>query len=426
MRKTTLSIVASLFFVSILMGAGFHVGEFGARSATMGNAVVAQAYDASAIFYNPAGLGFLQGTQFYGGVTGIFAKANFVGAAPVFDSRVHNAKEKFFPPVGIYASHRFSEKVAAGIGLTNPFGLGLEWEDDFPGRFLSKNVDLKSFYISPVVAYQVSPNLSVAVGVDVVLTTVTLVRNILLFNTEGTPGTGTEVGEVELKGNGDPAFGFSAGLMYRNEKLGLGVSYRHTVAPEFNDADATFTIYDNIDPSAKAVASALFVNQKGGTKLNFPGILSAGIYYKFTEKFGAEVAYAYYNWSVFEKIDLTFDDERLNQTIEENYQNSSQIRIGAHYDVTENFSLRAGYIWDETPQPIESVSPLLPDDTRNDYSFGFGYKMGNVTIDAGYMFVNIGNRSTVENGEGKNDSGFNGEYNSRADLFFLSFGYSIK
>ncbi|RMG29807.1 MAG: transporter, partial [Methanobacteriota archaeon] len=101
-------------------------------------------------------------------------------------------------------------------------------------------------------------------------------------------------------------------------------------------------------------------------------------------------------------------------------------RIGAHYDVNERLSLRAGYLWDETPQPIESVSPLLPDDTRNDFSVGIGYKFGNVTLDAGYMFVNIGERTTVENGVGKNDNGFNGTYNSRADLFLLSLGYSIK
>ncbi|RMG28403.1 MAG: hypothetical protein D6732_18875, partial [Methanobacteriota archaeon] len=358
MGKVTLFFLASLLYISTVLGAGFHIGEFGGRSAAMGNAVIAQAYDPSVIFYNPAGLGFLEGTQFYGGVTGILAKANFVGAAPVFDNTVHNAKEKFFPPVGIYATHRFSEKIAAGVGLTNPFGLGLEWEDNFPGRFISKNVDLKSFYISPVIAYQISPNVSIAAGVDVVLTSVLLNRNILIFNTEGVPGTGTEVGEVELSGNGDPTLGFSAGFMYRNDRVGFGVSYRHSVTAEFTDADADFTVFDSADPNAKAVASALFTDQKGSAAIDFPSILSVGLYYKLTPQLGMEVSYVYYNWSVFEKIDLKFEDERLNQTIPENYENSSQVRIGAHYDVNERLSLRAGYLWDETPQPIESVSPL--------------------------------------------------------------------
>ena len=144
------------------------------------------------------------------------------------------------------------------------------------------------------------------------------------------------------------------------------------------------------------------------------------------DNFGAEIGYAWYNWSVFEKIDLLFDDARLNQTIPEDYENSYQIRLGAHYDLNATWQLRAGYIYDKTPQPIQSVSPLLPDDTRNDYSVGVGYKAGKFNVDAGYMFVDIGKRSTVEDGVGQNDNGFNGEYNSRADLFMLSFGYQIR
>ena len=88
--------------------------------------------------------------------------------------------------------------------------------------------------------------------------------------------------------------------------------------------------------------------------------------------------------------------------------------------------MRAGYIYDKTPQPIESVSPLLPDDTRNDYTVGIGYKNGNFRVDGGYMYVDIGERTTVEDGVGKNDNGFNGTYNSNANLYFISFGYSIK
>ncbi|MCB9068542.1 MAG: outer membrane protein transport protein [Calditrichae bacterium] len=101
------------------------------------------------------------------------------------------------------------------------------------------------------------------------------------------------------------------------------------------------------------------------------------------------------------KIDLLFDDARLNQTIPEDYENSYQIRLGAHYDLNTIWQLRAGYIYDKTPQPIQSVSPLLPDDTRNDYSVGVGYKAGKFNVDAGYMFVDIGKRSTVEDGVGK-------------------------
>lgn len=425
MKKVLLVILVCLLPASMVMAAGFSIGEFGARSASMGNATVAHAYDASTLFYNPAGLGFLEGAQLYGGVSVIFSSAKFVGASPAFSDTVYDAKKQVFPPIGFYGTYRFSEKFAAGLSITTPFGLGLAWEDDFPGRFISRDVTLQTFYITPVAAYTINPNLSVSAGVDVVMSHVNLQRNLLLFNSA--PGTGTEVGEVELDGGGDPAVGFIAGVMYKGERLGLGFMYRHKVTLKFNDASAKFKVYDDIDPAGVgAVAKGLFVDQKGSAEINIPNYFTVGIYYKLLENLGAEIAYAWYGWSTFEKIDLVFEDDRLNQTIPEDYKNEYQLRFGAHYDVNESFQIRAGYIYDRTPQPIESVSPLLPDDTRSDFTFGVGYTTGKFKIDAGYMFVDIGRRSTIENGVGMNDNGFNGEYNSRADILMLSLGYSIR
>ncbi|GAB4365392.1 MAG: outer membrane protein transport protein [Calditrichia bacterium] len=426
MRSGLLILFLCLLLSGSLMAAGFGLGEFGARATGMGNAVTAQAYDASTLFYNPAGLGFLEGTNLYGGVTLIDPSANFVGAAPYLDNTVHQSKKQYFPPLGLYVAHRFSEKFAAGIGQTNPFGLGLAWEDDFPGRAISKDVTLQSFYITPAVAYRVNPNFSVSFGLDLVYTKLKLIRNVIMFNTPGIPGTGVEVGEAELEGGSGIGVGFTAGLMYRTEKLGLGVMYRHTVKNKFDDGEANFTVYSGLDPKVSAVANGLLKDQGVSTEIEFPNYAVAGIYYKIFPNLGLEVDAAWYGWEVFETLDLTFEDETLNQSIPENYENSWQFRVGVHYDFYENFSFRLGYIYDETPQPIESVSPLLPDDTRNDYTIGFGYKHGNFQFDAGYMFADIGERTTVENGVGKNDNGFNGTYNSNAHLFFFSIGYTIK
>jgi long-chain fatty acid transport protein len=122
---------------------------------------------------------------------------------------------------------------------------------------------------------------------------------------------------------------------------------------------------------------------------------------------------------------MNFEDDRLDQTMPEEYQDSWQARFGVHYELSDAISLRAGYAYDKTPQPIQTVSPLLPDDTRHDLSLGLGYRFGKYQLDLGYMLVGLGERTTVENGEGMNHQGFDGTYNSRADLFFASFGVSF-
>ncbi len=425
MRKGLILLWLSFLAAGSLLASGFNIYEFGGRGSSMAGAMVARAWDGSTIFYNPSGLAFLQGTQFYGGTTLIFPNTRFIGAYPIFSDEAHKTKYAYFTPIGVYFSHKFTEKLGAGIGLTNPFGLGVEWHDNFSGRAVSRNSQLQSFYVSPAVAYKITPNLSIGGGPDFVITKVTLEKSVTLFDVPN-EWKGYEIGEVALKGTSKLALGFTASAMYRTEKLGLGFLYRHSIKNEFKDGDADFTLYDNLSvPNIAALIPGYVKDQKARTAIDFPNFLSTGVYYRFTKKFGVEADYMWFNWSVFKAIKLDFAEDKLDQTITENYKDSWQFRLGAHYELTEALSLRAGYTYDKTPQPIDSVSPLLPDNTRNDFSFGFGYNFGAVQLDLGYMLVDFGERSTVEGGVGMNRDGFNGAYNSRADLIYGSVGISF-
>lgn len=424
MRKGLLLLLLPLLAAHSLQASGFSIYEFGGRASAMGGAAVAWAWDGSTVFYNPAGLAYLDGTRIYGGTTLIFPNSRFVGAAPVFSSAMYETRDTFFYPINFYFSHRFTRKFAAGIGVTNPFGLGVEWYDDFSGRGYSKNAQLKSFYISPVVAYQITPNFSIGGGADLVLASVKLEKNVFLFDSPGSPGY--EVGEVTLEGNSKLALGFSASAMFRTSRLGWGILYRHSIKNEFKEGEADFTIFDNLTvPNAGALARTLLQDQKANTAIEFPNLIATGIHYKFTDQLALEADYIWFNWSVFNEIALDFANDRLDQTMLEEYRDSWQGRLGLHYQLNDALALRAGYIYDKTPQPIQAVSPLLPDDTRHNFSLGAGYTFGKYQIDAGYMLVLLGKRTTLENGVGRNYHGFDGTYNSRADLLFASFGYTF-
>ncbi len=425
MKQRLLVLFLTLSLSGILMASGFNINEFGGRASALGGAVVARTMDPSTLYYNPAGLAFLEGTSFYGGATLILPRSRFVGAAPVFDNTVHALNNDAFLPVGVYFSHKFSKKFGAGISLTNPFGLGVKWKKNFPGREISRNAQLQSFYISPVLAYEIAPGLSIGGGVDLVISHVELERYLSIFNSQGS--TGTEVGKVKMTSTSDLAAGFSVGLQYRAPRFGFGAMYRNSVKNKFNGGTADFTIFDNISvPNAAALARSLLKDQSVSTRITFPNFFSVGAYVSPVEKLGIEVDYMYFHWQKFKSLSLTFDNSALNQTLDFNYNNSYQIRVGVEYALTTQLQARAGYIYDQTPQPIESVNPVLPDADRNDFSFGLGYTSGNLQFDAGYMVVDLKTRSTVENGIGKNPQGFNGTYNSLAQLIFFSFGINWK
>ncbi len=416
MRKVLLGIFVTLLILSQAFGAGFNLYEHSASASTLGGAVVAHPNDISTIFYNPAGLAFMNGMNFYGGTTVIRPTNQFVGAQPIFDNTVYDAVDHTFASLGMYFSYQLNEKLFAGIGITNPYGLAIEWDEDFPGNALSRYTDLKSFYISPVIAYKVSPNFSVAAGIDIVYSTVDLEQYLRL---DGVP---YDIGKAELSGNNGLAYGFTFGTMYQNEKFGIGFMYRHQVENKYEDGDVDFTMFDT---PLRAIYEPVFVDQKISTAITFPSNFASGIYYQVNPKLGVELDYVWFGWSVFDVLEMDFEDDAFDKEVFEGYNDSYQIRFGVNYSYSDKISLRAGYVYDQTPQPVESVSPMLPDNDRNDYSFGIGYKMNNMQFDLGYMLVDFGTRSTVENNIGLNHYGFNGEYSGIAHLFLISWGYSF-
>lgn len=422
MHKFLTSFFICTLSIGMLIGGGFNLYEFGARSSTLGGAVVAQAYDASTIFYNPSGLAFLPGTNFYGGVTLITSNAKYTGAQPTWGGAEHETESQWFSPIGIYLSHQFNERFSAGIGVTNPFGLGVKWAEDFPGDYISRKSQIISYYFSPVFAFKITPELSIGGGPDFVYSSVDLIQGLYPF--KGAGSTGQKGGYSELEGNSGLGVGFSASAMYKTERAAIGFLYRHEVKNKFDDGTAKFTYYDN---PAGQFARLHIKDQGVSTEITFPNFLSFGAHYLITPQLGAEVDVMWFRWETVDKLVLDFESETLGtQVLNLDYENSWQVRVGAHFDATEKLSFRAGYIYDQTPQPIKSMGPLLPDARRNDFAGGIGYKFGRVQADVGYMLVNFLERSTVEDGVGKNENGFDGAYDTDANLIFLSLGINLK
>ena len=51
--------------------------------------------------------------------------------------------------------------LAYGIGLYVPFGLTSQWGEEFPGRFAAQKASLKTLYVQPNVAFQLTDNWSI-------------------------------------------------------------------------------------------------------------------------------------------------------------------------------------------------------------------------------------------------------------------------
>jgi long-chain fatty acid transport protein len=418
-----LTALSTLGFCTFAQGSGFLIYEHGARATALGGTLAAHGGDLSVMVYNPAGLAWLKGTQFSLGTTLIIPRATFAGSNPFPGFGVtEEYKNNVFFPSNFYVSHQLSENLVVGMAVFNPFDLGVEWQDadEFSGRHIAYNTTFHSYYFNPTVAYKLSPDLSIAVGLQAVSAYVELNR----YNATVIGGNSFDTAKIKLSGDNGLQFGFNAGMLFQiTDKMNLGLAYRSKVDVDIEDGTIEFSqlsVNPVIDP---LVAASLPRNQPARTNTAFPAVFSAGLSYQLTPKLNIAFDAVGVDWSSFECLLIECPETpALNQERAENWKDAWSYRLGAEYQLNEKLALRAGYIRDLSPQPNSSMSPLLPDANRNDISFGFGYKLNeSLTLDLANMFVLFEDRNTG----GQSHHNFNGEYRQSAYLLGLNLTYSF-
>jgi len=389
----TIAIFSLIFFglSSLSHGAGFLIYEHGAAAMAMGGAFVALANNPSAVFHNPAGIAFLDGTQISLGTTLITSNTSL--ELTNLATTVETVSQWFYPST-FYISHKINDRIAAGFGFFNPYGLGTKWDEDYPLKYIATRDDMKTFFFNPVVAIKLDENFSVAVGITYVYATLDFDR-VNLVDLTGYGGSIYEA-PIEVKGTGS-AFGLNAGALYRGENFSLGFNWRGgfdldlegDLALDNSNIPAVF------QPSVPTEADV-------ATSMGIPHILGFGVAFNLTESLIFTADLHYVLWSSFKEFVIEVDnpDPVPDETEEflEDWKDSYIIRAGLQYMVSENFALRAGFLYDKTPQPVETMDPLLPDANRWAITGGFGYKSGNFVIDVAYQYEPFADRESENRG----------------------------
>ena len=437
---------AALLMAGTALAGGFNIYEAGAKATALGGAFTATADDGSAIFYNAAGLAFLEGQAIDLNLMPVIPTAEFTGAVyydtagqPINESATGLTVDQSFPIPGLYY-YRNTGELTFGLGVYAPFGLGVEWAnpDEWIGRTVSYDVDLATIYITPTVAWKVNEQLGLALGVDVAYTDIQLNRR---SQTDfGGNAYTFDVIDSTIDGTSSLNYTPSLGAMYKaTDKLTFGAMYHHEKTLKIDDGTLKLT---NIAPAALTGAVDGMIAALGGdehtgkTELRLPHMLSLAVAYQLTPQARVEFDAVHFGWSHFDELALDFGNPALNQTIPEAYEDVWQLRFGAQYAATDKLTLLGGFVQDNSPQPVESMSPLLPDADRKDYSFGLQYHLSErVTLTGTWMTVNFDERTNVVDGaqvvfdEDVTEYGAGpypnpaGSYDSYADIFGVGVSY---
>lgn len=419
--KTLSVVLVLLLTASTSFAAGFRLVEGGAKAMGMGFAFTAVADDPSAIYFNPAGLTQLKGQNVMAGVTYVRENGGeFTGITPLTGGATVSETQKslnFLIPNAYYTKTNASTGFAYGVGIFSPFGLGQEYQDKNTSIFRSQvtKIDLQTVVINPTIAFKVNEFLSVGAGIDYMYGKVKYEKTPYVPGAYGGPG----FFKAALDGNGD-AWGYNFGLLLTPSKnLKVGLNYRSPFHLTLKDGD--FVTNDNT--SAGFTGIFPMGTTKASGKLELPATAALGVAYTLDRlTLTADADWTF--WSSYKELKITNESyASLSSTSRKSWVDVCALRLGAEYRVTDPLALRAGFVYDPTPVPADTMGPELPDAIRLNYMVGAGYKIGKVTIDGAFMYINKFDRTASNMTAAGN--GFNGTWTGNAWLAGLDVAYNF-
>ncbi len=420
-------------FAGLASAEGFALYEYGARGIALGGAMTARKPDASAVAYNGALLTKLPGTHIMGGITAVAPKGKMQWA----NGDSTSVRDSLWALPHAYYTQQINERWFFGIGEFTRFGLGFEYPHDWPGRYNIYEVSLLSGSLNPTLAWKATDKLSLAAGVELVYVTLDLKKRVRRPLSPGNPYN------MEMDSNIQDAEALGAGFNLAghyqfNDQWALGLQYRSQVRVHaFGEVDFSYLGVSGPDPTipdpvSQGAAAAYNANVKDGTAhatVVLPDSISGGIAWTPIPELSLEVGATWTRWSTFNSLNI-----HTPQGISYNpkhWNDVWRLNAGIEYQALDWLTLRAGYVWDQSPMTSRYKDYLVPTSDRQIFSCGLGFQWEAWTLDLGYAYIKPKNRSyRDEPSIGGGTGALTGTMESRTkdistQLFSVSLGYEF-
>jgi long-chain fatty acid transport protein len=418
-----LSNLLSLLLVSLLArdaaATGFMVARFGGEQGTPVSA------NPTAIYFNPAGIARSRGTRVY--VEGFFVyrslsfdrdpagidHPNMTPGTP--DVTANSGKASLgnilaSPFVGV-TSDLGVDKLGLGLGFYVPFGGTASWPkvdkwkgnamypgaQDGPQRWQDIEGEIKSTYVTAAAAYQLPANLSVGLGVNLVMSNV---NDLRAANADGRDDLVGEGGSV-LEGRAlldvtHTTASLGVGLQWQPiEALTVGLSYQSQ--PGFGEMKYKGTLRKQLGPG-NTTMSDVEVRQQ------LPDIIRLGAAWRAASKVELRLWGSFERWSVF-KDQCILDDKAATKScafnadgtggqgvlnnIPRHWKNAMEVRASGSYFLSPSVELQLGAGFDGDAVPDTTMDSSLPDFNNVSVAAGavFGLMNNKLHLTAGYFAV---------------------------------------
>ncbi len=407
MKTLTAFAAAAGLAPALAFGLGVRIPDQNPKATARGNAFAATADNASAIYYNPAGIAELEGTSVLLGGYAITLDVDVTLDAPG-NRTFGNTNDELQLAPQFFASWKLKDlPIAIGLGVYAPFGFAMEYPDDTPFRTLARKGKIEYVTFNPVLAWKITDTLSVAVGANFNSAETTLERGVLA------PGD-----SFRFKGDGT-SVGFNAGVLWKPHRMhSFGVNYRSASNIEFEGrARLQYESFTVPTPFGSFPVPGARSEENASVDFDFPQNVVIGYSFRPTEDWNFEINWDWTDWNTLN--DVVLSQKSGDVILPFGWQSSAFWEFGATRKFGNGLRASVGYIYSENSSPNATFNPIVPDSNRHIYSVGFGQSLEHFNWDIAYQYAH-GPKRNIDNG-----TAADGTYRFDSHAFTVSLGFNF-
>nr|WP_225927701.1 OmpP1/FadL family transporter [Pseudomonas iranensis] len=406
------SVAGGLLFASLQAEAGgimiYEAGHEGTGLANAGSAVMAS--DPSILMTNPAGISQLAGTQINFNAQLILGNVSFSrDNANTFGGNEGGNALKYLPGSSFFISHQLDERSSIGFGMYGNFGLALDYDDDWAGRYFAQESAIIGVSFQPTYAYKITDDLSVGLGPRFMLgyfrTEVAVNNNVL--------GLGNaEDGQLRYKDT-DWGTGANVGVLYNlNERTKLGLAWTSKIKLKFEDKPELKKI---TNPLLRLALNRLDADQLN-VDMNVPQTVTTSVSYQLDPQWTLLGSLGWQDWSDFGKVGVEVDTglDSTSRTAQRQYKDTWHASIGAQHQINPKLRWNVGLGYDSSAVDDKDRTVDNPMNEAWRLATGVSYALqDDVDVHMSYTLIYLGDMD-VQQTKARSGGSVSGEYKNAA------------
>ena len=388
-RGGQLGIFAGALATTPVMASGLFLYEVANDNAGLANAgAAARAQNPGTLASNVAGMSYLPGTQISGGLQLLHSNLEFSrdGNSNIA-GRDSGTLMEWVPGGSLFVTQQLDEHWHVGFASYGDFGLGLDYENDWSGRYFIQNDELLGLTLQPSVAYRFNDQWSLGLGLRAMYAM--LDAQLAIDNTPLDIRSDSD-GSMTYKSH-DWGFGANLGVIYQPwQGTRIGLNYASEIELEFEDALSP----EGLGPVvANRLQAAGILGAETELTMNVPQTLTLSLYHAPNEQWAVLASANWQDWSSFGQVGVQIDSGNpVSGTADANFKDTWHLSLGTQYQATRQLLWNLGVGYDSSPVSDSDRTFSMPLGSTWRFGTGLTYALDRQTdLNLSYALIWMGN-----------------------------------